>query len=150
MEQVGRPLDLYRRPATPFVARFIGSPTMNILTARVADHADGKLSVELDGSTLSVGMPNHAPVPRGADVTIGVRAEDLIACDRSEAWFKGEISMVERLGGQTYGYLDVGNERTMTVEFPRTSEIEPGDIIAVKGDPNFLHVFDQATGARLN
>ena len=150
MEQVGRPLDLYRRPVSLFVARFIGSPTMNILNAEVTEAANGKLSFDLAKSPLSVNLPKHAPVSRGDEVTIGLRAEDLVACAESDAWFKGEISMVERLGGQTYAYLDVGNERAMTVEFPRTSEVQPGDLIGVKGDPAFIHVFDTRSGARLN
>ncbi|GGD42647.1 hypothetical protein GCM10011335_51690 [Aureimonas glaciei] len=47
MEQVGRPLDLYHRPATLFVARFIGSPTMNTLSCEVLGQADGELRLKL-------------------------------------------------------------------------------------------------------
>ncbi|MDF2811159.1 MAG: ugpC [Microvirga sp.] len=150
MEQVGRPLDLYRRPASLFVARFIGSPTMNIQTTRATGQADGTLSFGLAGRALTVDLPEHASVTPGTELIVGVRPEDLVVCDSSEAWFSGEISMVERLGGQTYAYLETGDARAMTVEFPRTSEVRQGDPVAVKGDPKHVHVFDRATGVRLN
>ncbi|WP_210485412.1 ABC transporter ATP-binding protein [Microvirga antarctica] len=150
MEQVGRPLDLYRRPASLFVARFIGSPTMNMMSGRITDRSTRNVSIDVGKTALSVDVTSDMTIKPGDEVAIGLRAEDLVACDPAEAWFTGEISMVERLGGQTYGYLDIGNERAMTVEFTRTSEIQPGDVISVKGDPRFLHVFDNQDGARLN
>jgi multiple sugar transport system ATP-binding protein len=143
MEQVGPPLDLYHRPASLFVARFIGSPTMNTVT----------LPVE-SGHVLTVGKA-RVPVPGlaadpGTPIVAGVRAEDLSACDPAEAWFTGELAMVERLGGQTFGYLDRGGERMITVEFERNSSVKVGDVVSVRGEPSVLHLFDQESGRRLN
>src|SRR5512132_1664259 len=68
-EQIGAPIDVYERPATTFVAGFIGSPAMNMLPARLA--ADAR-SVELDGVRLAVSAPSqHA----GQEVTLGIRPE---------------------------------------------------------------------------
>ncbi|QEN85180.1 sn-glycerol-3-phosphate ABC transporter ATP-binding protein UgpC [Labrys sp. KNU-23] len=143
MEQVGPPLDLYHRPASLFVARFIGSPTMNTLTlsAMGGEHLQvGTEKVAIAGLAVTAGTP----------VVLGIRAEDLSPCAPSEAWFTGELAMVERLGSQTFGYLDNGGERLTTVEFPRSSPVRIGDVISVKGDMKAVHVFDKATGKRLN
>src|SRR2546426_694537 len=68
-EQIGAPIDVYERPATTFVAGFIGSPAMNMLPARLA--ADAR-SVELDGVRLAVTAPSqHAR----QEVTLGIRPE---------------------------------------------------------------------------
>jgi ABC-type sugar transport system ATPase subunit len=63
MEQVGRLLDLYHRPATLFVAHFIGSPTMNTLSCEVLGQADGELRLKLPGVTAV--LPS-ATIPPGA------------------------------------------------------------------------------------
>ncbi|RDJ27910.1 sn-glycerol-3-phosphate ABC transporter ATP-binding protein UgpC [Bosea caraganae] len=145
MEQVGRPLDLYRRPASLFVARFIGSPVMNTLPVPVVRPSGGGLEVTLGKARIAV--PDGAA---GPELTLGVRAEDLAACAPEQAWFSGPLAVVERLGAQTFGYLDIGAERMVTVEFPRGSDVEIGNIAHVSGDTENLHFFDQETGLRLN
>ncbi|GLS18451.1 ABC transporter ATP-binding protein [Labrys miyagiensis] len=143
MEQVGPPLDLYHRPASLFVARFIGSPTMNTLSLPASGGAElavGKAKVPTPGLAVAPGTP----------IVLGVRAEDLSPCYPDEAWFTGELAMVERLGGQTFGYLDSGGERMITVEFPRSSPVKVGDVVSVKGDAEVLHFFDEESGRRLN
>jgi multiple sugar transport system ATP-binding protein len=146
MEQVGPPLDLYHRPASLFVARFIGSPTMNTMTAPLRVNSAG---VELGLGNASIAIPGLA-APPGLQVTIGIRAEDLAACDFADAWFSGQLAMVERLGGQTFGYLDTGAERLITVEFARGSTVRIGDTVSVKGAADMLHLFDGESGQRLN
>ena len=146
MEQVGPPLDLYHRPASLFVARFIGSPTMNTMTAPLHMNSAG---VELALGKANIAIPGLAAAP-GLQVTIGIRAEDLTACDCDDAWFSGQLAMVERLGGQTFAYLDTGAERLITVEFPRGSAVRIGDAVSVKGAADTLHLFDGESGQRLN
>ncbi|MGO4339655.1 ABC transporter ATP-binding protein [Labrys sp. KB_33_2] len=142
MEQVGPPLELYHHPASLFVARFIGSPTMN--TVELQLNGDGELSV---GSAKIV-LPWLSLAP-GTSVILGIRAEDLSPCDASQAWFTGELTMVERLGGQTFGYLDHGSDRMITVEFPRHSAVKVGDRVSVRGEGDALHLFDGSSGTRL-
>lgn len=146
VEQVGRPLDLYHRPQTLFVARFIGSPTMNTFSMR-AEQARGVLAARLQERAIEVPLPS--PHPDRAPITLGVRPEDLSICDASEAWLTGETVVVERLGGQTYAYLDVGADRLLTVELPRSSEAAPGTVLSVNGKADAIHVFAES-GTRLN
>jgi len=124
MEQVGSPLDLYHRPATLFVASFIGSPTMNTLPCELAPDADGGTLARLPAG------PRPLPSPPGlyGPVTLGIRPEDLSVCDPTEAWFTGPLVVVERLGSQSFGYLEVGEALTVTVSFDRNTNLAPGTV----------------------
>jgi ABC-type sugar transport system ATPase subunit len=149
VEQVGRPLDLYHHPQTLFVARFIGSPTMNTFNIR-AEQRSGALGVRLQtNNVIEIPASSLQPAGDGAPITVGIRPEDLDVCDPDRAWLKGETVVVERLGGQTYAYLDVGGDRLLTVELPRTSEVGPGTVLSVAGKTSALHLFSEA-GNRLN
>ena len=78
--QIGRPLEVYRRPADTFVARFLGNPPMNLLPARAEAGA-----LRLGG--LRFGLPDRLARVAG-DVILGVRPEDLYACRRPR-WRRG-------------------------------------------------------------
>ncbi len=146
VEQIGRPLDLYNRPESLFVARFIGSPTMNTLPARVGD--DGT-SLTLCGRTVPFPHP-ALTAHKGEEIVVGVRPEHLLPCTAQEAWFSGELAVAERLGSQTFGYVDIAQPRMFSVEFPREATIEAGQAMALRADPAHVHLFDAATGRRLH
>lgn len=149
IEQIGPPLELYHRPESLFVARFIGSPTMNTLSAEITSSDDGEARLTVSGKNVTVQL--GAPLSlKPASVTLGVRPEDLIRCSPEDAWFSGELSVVERLGAQTYGYVEIGESRMLTVEFPRNAEIRVGEKVHVRGNPAGTHLFDDATGRRIN
>lgn len=149
VEQVGQPLDLYHRPQTLFVARFIGSPIMNTFDLR-AEQRHGAIGLRLQTDNvieiLASSIQNSGD---GAPITVGIRPEDLDVCDPDKAWLTGETVVVERLGGQAYAYLDVGGDRLLTVELPRSSEVRPGTVLSVAGQAESLHVFAES-GSRLN
>ncbi|WP_343315632.1 sn-glycerol-3-phosphate ABC transporter ATP-binding protein UgpC [Brucella sp. BE17] len=103
VEQVGSPLELYHHPVNRFVAGFIGSPTMNFLDvkARAVD-ADG-VTVELGGGrTVKVPVKGDG-ISEGAALVLGIRPERLHPA--TDGVLDGEVSVVERLGGQTYLYV---------------------------------------------
>lgn len=149
IEQIGQPLDLYRKPASLFVARFIGSPTMNTFPAQVIESGGNRLVVQMPAGKASIEVPDRS-YETAKMVTFGVRPEDLAICDAAEAWFSGELVVVERLGSQTFGYLDAGTEKLITVEFPRTADIRVGERISIKGDGSHIHLFDIDRGKRIN
>eukprot|EP01132_Coremiostelium_polycephalum_P006431 gene6431-7984_t len=132
-----------------FVARFIGSPTMNTFPAQVIESGGNRLVVQLPAVKASVEILNSS-YETAKMVTFGVRPEDLAICDAAEAWFSGELVVVERLGSQTFGYLDAGTEKLITVEFPRTADIRVGERITIKGDGSHIHLFDIDRGKRIN
>jgi multiple sugar transport system ATP-binding protein len=148
VEQIGPPLDLYRRPASLFVARFIGSPTMNTFSAEILCDPSGS-AIRVGDHTVNLGKTSEQSAG-GALATVGIRPEDLIVCPPEEAWLSGELAVAERLGSQTYGYLETGDARMLTVEFPREAAINLGEVIHVRPNLDALHVFDGGTGLRMN
>lgn len=146
VEQVGKPLDLYHKPSSLFVARFIGSPTMNTIPAKLS-RSGGEAqvlgrTVKLDGLELS----GHG----AEDIVLGIRPEDLTQCPAEQAWFSGELMVAEKLGSQTYGNIEVGHTRMLAVEFPRDQEMSVGDVMHVRGNTSALHLFDAGSGKRLS
>lgn len=144
VEQIGKPLELYRRPASLFVARFIGSPTMNTIDAVF----EGAKSISVLGCRIDVA--EYLGERQASPIIFGIRPEDLKRCSPEEAWFSGEVAVAERLGSQTYAYVDIGDTRMLTVELPREADIEIGEKIHLKGHTGSVHLFDKSTGQRLN
>ena len=147
VEQVGAPLDLYHAPASLFVAQFIGSPTMNVVACDVVS-AEGN-AIELDLPAGRAAIPRSGGEAIGGSVMLGIRPEDLSTCSQDEAWFSGTLGVVERLGGQTFGYLDIGRDKMVTVELPRDSRAEVGEEMSVRGNAGHAHLFDAGSGKRL-
>ncbi|SFU21760.1 sn-glycerol-3-phosphate ABC transporter ATP-binding protein UgpC [Mesorhizobium sp. YR577] len=100
IEQQGTPLELYERPATRFVAGFIGSPTMNFLPAKV-EMAAGKPVLKLEGVTLQVPFDRTAALAHyvGRSVEIGLRPEHFLAGGAKD--FTVSVDMAELLGPTT-------------------------------------------------
>jgi multiple sugar transport system ATP-binding protein len=105
IEQVGSPLELYHHPQNHFVAGFIGSPTMNFIEVTARSFSEAGISVELPGgATLTVPVAAAGIAP-GEKLTLGIRPEHLQRSQNTE--LSGEVMVVERLGGQTYLYVQV-------------------------------------------
>jgi len=146
VEQIGRPLDLYHKPSSLFVARFIGSPTMNTIPATLTADSAG---IQILGRHL----PLQTPIASGVstrDVVLGVRPEDLTQCSKDEAWFSGELMVAERLGSQTYGYVEIGHSKMLSVEFPRNSDLTVGDTMHFRCTSGNIHLFDASSGRSLS
>ena len=136
--QIGAPIEVYHRPATTFVAGFLGSPPMNLLPATIADG-----SVRLGGTTLTL----QARVPDGP-VTLGVRPEDLVPAP--EGPFAGEVVAVEPLGAETILSVRLPNvERELMLRAGRTAPVGLGEGIALIAPRDAIHLFDATTGHRL-
>ena len=143
IEQVGSPMELYRHPGNLFVAQFIGSPSMNILPGKV-ETAGAKTVVAHAG-----GRNAHVPVAtpadaKGADVSFGVRPEDLYLAKGEQSLFEGKIDYVEQLGEVQLVYLDIGRAgEPLVVKMPGNHAVERGDTMRVDADPGDLHIFDK-------
>ena len=119
-EQIGAPLEVYARPATTFVASFIGSPPMNL----IPQQRDGR------------------------PVLFGIRPEHLQPCAESEAKLTLEVDLIEPLGADTlvYGHLAGGARVAARLDAGATAR--PGKL-PLRYDPAQVHYFDAGTGARL-
>jgi multiple sugar transport system ATP-binding protein len=143
VEQIGAPLDLYDRPENLFVAGFIGSPAMNFLKGTI--RLNGKAEFE---GPAGVRLP-LAQVPRGTDgraATYGIRPEHFVLADDG---VPAEVVVVEPTGSETLVFAKVGDQEIITV-FRERHQFNPGDKIRLLPDPKLVHLFDEATGKRLN
>ncbi len=143
IEQQGSPLELYDRPATKFVAGFIGSPAMNFLPAIIG--ADGR-SVHFDADGLGNLFIKGVQDP-GRKVIVGLRPEHLEIGPISTAAIALPVGVVESTGSLTY--LTGSGEQDLTVVVTGRSEIRPGDRVGLSIAPERIHVFDAETGQAL-
>ncbi len=102
--QVGTPLDLYERPETEFVAQFIGSPAMNLLSGEIAD-TGANTAIRLDGGGTAISMVPTTQADKGLRVNIGVRPEDLVKAT-GDYLFEGVVNITEALGEVTLLYFE--------------------------------------------
>ena len=141
-EQIDTPLAVYERPATVFVAGFIGSPAMNILPG----------TVRAGMATLPTGI-RVAPAsgPDGTAILIGIRPEHLAPCppDASGA-ITVDVEAAELLGADAYGHGHLpGDSADFLVRLPGSSPPRPGERLVVRADPAFVHLFDPENGRSL-
>jgi multiple sugar transport system ATP-binding protein len=144
LQQVDRPQTLYDHPDNLFVAGFIGSPAMNFLKGKIT--VNGSASFE---GPNGVKLPLGSGAPANSDgkpAVYGIRPEHFtIADDGAEA----EIVVVEPTGSETQVFAKLGGEEVVAV-FRERHQFNPGDKIRLKPDQRVVHLFDEATGKRLN
>ena len=145
VEQVGAPMDLYHAPANRFVAEFIGSPRMNMLPAQPAGAADGMVAVDVPGGArLDIPCADQsAPANTSAGQwTLGVRPEHLALGDAGASGLRGEVTVIERLGGETLMHAAVGNDTTLVVKTDGDRPVRLGDAVTIVPSLPDCHLFD--------
>ena len=144
-EQIGTPLDIYERPATTFVAGFIGAPAMNLIPATVGEDGIFRLA---DGERVQA---DAAGLPPGRNVTIGIRPEHIQIAERAgDARLGLRVEAVELLGADAlvHGALNSGAHCVVRLAGPRGVTV--GDTLYAEFADHALHVFDHETGRRLS
>ena len=140
MEQIGTPEEVYARPATTFVAGFIGSPPMNL----VPGHADG--------SRFSVGglqLPLPAAAPRSGELIVGLRPEHAALKPAGAVGWPFKVEMSEMLGAERLVHGTVGGT-LFTVRVDATQAApRVGETLTLQGPAEQLHWFDAATQQRI-
>ena len=121
-EQIGKPLEVYAKPATTFVASFIGSPPMNL----IPQERDGR------------------------KVLFGIRPEHLESCAERDAMLVPEIDLIEPLGADTlvYGHLP-GNQGTRIAARLDSSAVAQAGKLPLRYRPEHAHYFDAQSGIRI-
>jgi len=139
MEQFGTPAEVYARPASTFVAGFIGSPPMNLLRGA----AEGPIFVCGDAR---LALP--AAAPRAGELILGVRPEHL-RVDTSAAGWSFVVGMSEMLGAERLVYGKVG-DASLTLRIDAVlPEPPPGSTLSLSAAPQHLHWFDAQTQKRV-
>jgi multiple sugar transport system ATP-binding protein len=142
IEQVGTPLGLYEHPSNLFVAKFIGSPEMNILDGTlVSADALGAVVKLASGATLHCAVDATRAKP-GDAIKLGVRPEHLRESGSSNA-IDVKVTFVEPLGGTTFAYCDYpGAEDTLTCELDGQVHPHPGETLALAVPSERAYLFD--------
>jgi multiple sugar transport system ATP-binding protein len=115
IEQVGSPLDLYNNPNSVFVAGFIGSPKMNLIS--------GALAAKHNASTVGI-RPEH------------------IAMQADGGDLRGTVVLTEHLGSDSFLHVDCGEAGRLTVRASGDDTRKPGDAVSLAFDPARIHRFD--------
>jgi len=145
--QVGSPLEIYERPATRFVAGFIGSPAMNFLPVPLS--ADGQWA-EVPGAIRlplqNGGIPSHG----GQEVILGIRPEHCELAGERAGMMHLNVDHVEILGADTlvYGHFGEDNAR-LTVRLPALHRLKKNTILPLVVSSKNMHIFDKESGKRI-
>jgi multiple sugar transport system ATP-binding protein len=139
IEQIGTPMEIYGRPETEFVARFVGSPPMNFLPVEVSGQG-GCALLTLAGGTQLLTSLSIVDLPTGGPMRLGIRAE-AIRLDPKGA-LPGKVEVVERLGDRTHLHVRLADSSTLVAEDVGASRAAPGDAIRLRVDPEQAHLFD--------
>jgi multiple sugar transport system ATP-binding protein len=146
LQQVDTPMALYKRPANIFVAGFMGSPAMNLLSAEL--HADG---VHLGDAVVPIPPQTRSRV--NGEITVGMRPEDWVVLGEGEQGLPMDVTLTEELGSDAYMYgtvVDKGEPKEVVVKLERDMRFDKGDVVQLSGDPATMHIFDTTRGDRIS
>jgi len=148
IEQVGKPLHVYQKPASLFVAGFIGSPPMNFIEMEVCDEG----SALLFGDHQAIPLPNNLlDAYEGRNIIVGIRPEVIqIAEPSDKRAITLRVDLVEILGSDTivYGHLD-HDKQALIVKLPGQIHTYAGEVLVVTFQVGHLHFFDKESGKRI-
>ncbi len=145
IEQIGTPLDIYRSPATQFVAGFFGMPTMNFIEGEITAAEGAPLFVSED---FSLAFPSDlTEAARNRPVTLGVRSEHVVTTNEKRT---GVVRLIEPLGDATLVFLEYGAGSRLVVRIDPDRVVRPGDHMGIDFDIAHCHLFDREDGQRLN
>ena len=150
VEQFGMPIDLYQSPASIFVAGFIGSPSMNFLSASL--DKTGRVVTLTNGDKVT--LASAVGSARAQAVTVGIRPEHLTVMksrSKSALSVTMNVDMIEQLGADTlvHGVLD-GSDSTITARLSGVQTFTRDTKISLGFDLENIHLFDAKHGKRLD
>ncbi|KRB59419.1 ABC transporter ATP-binding protein [Rhizobium sp. Root708] len=145
IEQIGTPMEIYSRPASRFVATFVGSPTMNFLNVGLTEE-NGFLRAKLpDGTELQTAIRSSGP--KAGEFALGIRAEAVKLANGVPATTTGKVDVLERLGDRTLLYTSLKDGTVVVAEDIGNSRVAIGDEVALTLDGSRTHLFDTAGNA---
>ena len=148
IQQVGKPYEFYDKPQNMFVARFIGSPTINMIKGKI----DGKKFVSEDG-LISI-TPSDEDLKslasyNGKGVYLGIRSERFVG-DAKNDTFEATIDVIEVLGKEKTLYVKLKSGKDLVITVPGYHQYEVGEKHNFGFDLGALHFFDSETELRIN
>ena len=153
IEQIGTPLELFETPATKFVATFIGSPSMNIISSTIEKDQGKYVMKTEDGISIPVPVSKQDTVKEGQKISFGFRAEDIVPLKfgnkPSQSWdYKSKVNLSEPLGTETLIFTNFGKIEIVSRMF--TPElVRAGDELDFALNLDRTYLFDDETGKAL-
>ncbi len=146
IEQIGTPVELYKKPANLFVAQFIGSPAMNILAGTISEAAGRNYTCHLDCGTKLALQANDGSFALDDRMSVGIRPENTrMSHDETEGpVFSGSVDLVEHLGEAQIVYIDMaGSDTKYLIKTPEEADFKLSDIISFTASKKDIHVFSK-------
>jgi len=143
IEQVGPPMDIYRKPANLFVAQFIGSPVMNLIGATLTEGG-----VRLDNDTVFARPAGRDLGEGGRRVMVGFRPE-AVSLASGDAGIAARVATVEPVGQEIIVGFAAEGDLTIKSRLPPETTLRPGDQVRLTFNTDQAHFFDHATGRAL-
>src|SRR5690606_14939132 len=154
IQQVGSPLEVYRRPANRFVAGFVGIPPRNFIDGRI-EATDGRAQLVAAGGAVRIELPrpvaDAAGKRVGQPIVLGVRPEALFPADGvAGPRLQLEVGVVEPLGDRMDLYLTAPGGGRLVARTAADDSVRPGQRRAFAIDPERVHLFEPGEwGARI-
>ena len=147
--QAGPPMELYDNPASEFVARFIGTPPMNLLPGTITG-TGRQTRVALDQGGAVIADLATTDADQGNPVSVGIRPEDFTLAAASDgSAISRLVTHVEALGDATLAYLsDNGIRDACIAKLPRGTRVVRGTNLRLQADPARIHLFHQGQAMR--
>ncbi len=152
IEQVGSPNELYHKPATRFVASFIGSPAMNFLPCEL-EESDGRLAVRLTGD-LTLPVPEarrerYRALKSNGRLLLGLRPEHITEArqhmEPDTVPFEAQIEVTEPMGMETLVYFSINGTQVCGRVNPNAGARENSPM-RLAADLGNMHLIDDETG----
>jgi sn-glycerol 3-phosphate transport system ATP-binding protein len=146
VEQLGTPIEIYEKPATTFVAGFIGSPAMNLLQVTIS--TDGAQALLADGTGIDLPQPRLELA--GTAAILGIRPEHFKIGTADTHHMNMAVGVVEQLGADTLVHGAVGSSTNAIVaRFEGVQKFAAGEDLPLQIPVNAVHLFDPETEARI-
>jgi multiple sugar transport system ATP-binding protein len=149
IEQLAAPKDIYDRPATRYVAGFVGAPPMNMLEARIDN---GAIVIAGTGTSLPLPTAFAAGVKNGQAVVVGMRPEALrVAGEPMDNGLPAVAEVVELTGPELVATMRLGeNGQKIVAALPARTRLDKGEQCRLAVDAESIHLFDPETGKALS
>jgi multiple sugar transport system ATP-binding protein len=147
--QIGSPLEVFERPASRFVAGFIGSPPMNFIDGVIRNEG-GRSYFQVEGLEVPLSADRFAGLEAGKPVSLGIRPEDIVPEGHglpptNALEVKAPVSLTEMLGNETLLFITIaGVEAVARMQQPR--EVSPDENLTFRINIDRIHLFDAASG----
>jgi multiple sugar transport system ATP-binding protein len=154
LQQVAPPETLYAEPVNVFAAGFVGSPKINLVSARI-DHSGGRSALRCLATAIpmTTEIADQLRSAQSETVTIGIRPEDILPQSPMDdapgrAVISGTVEVIEPLGAETHIAVRVGDD-ILTCRTPPRSGLEMGSTVNLSFDITQATIFDGTSGLRL-